>query len=125
MARFGRSQPPPPHLARFAVPTTSDVTIALTGVAATAAVGTLGVLLTLGLTGNAGTGAVGTVSPATSVSVSGNAGTGSVGSVTPSNTHVTPHKGNRELFWDIRGNWQTLCARCHGRKTKSEQLSNR
>jgi 5-methylcytosine-specific restriction protein A len=26
--------------------------------------------------------------------------------------HVTPHKGNQQLFWDRR-NWQSLCTNCH------------
>ena len=30
--------------------------------------------------------------------------------------HIVPHRGDRKLFWD-RGNWQSLCTRCHGRKT--------
>lgn len=30
--------------------------------------------------------------------------------------HITPHRGNRELFWD-QSNWQGLCFACHGRKT--------
>lgn len=34
--------------------------------------------------------------------------------------HVTPHKGNPELFWD-EANWQSLCHRCHSRKTRAEQ----
>lgn len=30
--------------------------------------------------------------------------------------HIKPHKGDQELFWD-RSNWQSLCKRCHDRKT--------
>lgn len=30
--------------------------------------------------------------------------------------HVVPHRGDMQLFWD-KGNWQPLCASCHGRKT--------
>lgn len=30
--------------------------------------------------------------------------------------HITPHKGDMSLFWDIN-NWQSLCTSCHGRKT--------
>ena len=33
--------------------------------------------------------------------------------------HIIPHKGNRELFWDP-ANWQSLCVRCHGKKTMNE-----
>ncbi|MBT3142904.1 HNH endonuclease [Ruegeria litorea] len=33
--------------------------------------------------------------------------------------HITPHKGNRKLFWD-RKNWQALCHPCHSRKTAHE-----
>ena len=35
--------------------------------------------------------------------------------------HIIPHKGDLRLFWDKR-NWQGLCAGCHSRKTRSEQL---
>ncbi|WP_342664986.1 HNH endonuclease [Shimazuella kribbensis] len=30
--------------------------------------------------------------------------------------HITPHKGDRELFWDST-NWQSMCSTCHNRKT--------
>lgn len=30
--------------------------------------------------------------------------------------HVTPHRGDRRLFWD-EANWQALCKPCHSRKT--------
>ena len=33
--------------------------------------------------------------------------------------HITPHKGNQQLFWD-RNNWQPLCKQCHDRKTATE-----
>jgi 5-methylcytosine-specific restriction protein A len=33
--------------------------------------------------------------------------------------HIRPHRGVVALFWD-QTNWQTLCARCHGRKTALE-----
>lgn len=33
--------------------------------------------------------------------------------------HITPHKGDRKLFWD-RKNWQSLCHSCHSRKTARE-----
>ena len=34
--------------------------------------------------------------------------------------HVTPHRGDMELFWDP-DNWQPLCTTCHGRKTAAGQ----
>lgn len=33
--------------------------------------------------------------------------------------HIIPHRGDTKLFWD-QGNWQTLCASCHSRKTARE-----
>lgn len=30
--------------------------------------------------------------------------------------HITPHKGDMQLFWDTN-NWQALCKTCHSRKT--------
>ncbi len=33
--------------------------------------------------------------------------------------HITPHKGDMELFWDT-ANWQGLCKPCHDRKTVLE-----
>ena len=30
--------------------------------------------------------------------------------------HIVPHKGNERLFWD-ENNMQTLCIRCHNKKT--------
>ncbi len=33
--------------------------------------------------------------------------------------HIVPHKGDMELFWDV-GNWQSLCKKCHDRKTATE-----
>lgn len=33
--------------------------------------------------------------------------------------HVTPHRGDMELFWD-RSNWQVLCKSCHDSKTATE-----
>ncbi|MGR3452891.1 HNH endonuclease signature motif containing protein [Pseudooceanicola sp.] len=33
--------------------------------------------------------------------------------------HKVPHKGDRTLFWDPE-NWQSLCHRCHSRKTARE-----
>ena len=34
--------------------------------------------------------------------------------------HVVPHKGDAVLFWDSTGNWQSLCATCHNRKSATE-----
>lgn len=33
--------------------------------------------------------------------------------------HIRPHKGDMVLFWN-RNNWQSLCSRCHKRKTVRE-----
>lgn len=33
--------------------------------------------------------------------------------------HIQPHRGNLELFWD-QSNWQSLCTKCHNRKTAAE-----
>jgi 5-methylcytosine-specific restriction protein A len=33
--------------------------------------------------------------------------------------HITPHKGDKELFWDKK-NWQSLCKYHHDVKTASE-----
>ena len=33
--------------------------------------------------------------------------------------HITPHKGDRERFWN-RDNWQPLCKPCHDAKTARE-----
>ncbi|WP_091742622.1 HNH endonuclease signature motif containing protein [Marininema mesophilum] len=43
------------------------------------------------------------------------------GRLTPATVvdHVVPHKGDTGLFWD-KGNWQSLCKRCHDRKTATE-----
>lgn len=30
--------------------------------------------------------------------------------------HITPHRGDKGLFWD-KDNWQSLCHVCHSRKT--------
>lgn len=67
----------------LAEPAAGGVSAALTGVAGTGSVGTVGVSVSKALTGNAGTGAAGTVTPNTSVGITGNAGTGSVGTVAP------------------------------------------
>lgn len=33
--------------------------------------------------------------------------------------HITPHKGNMELFWSV-DNWQPMCKSCHDSKTATE-----
>ena len=33
--------------------------------------------------------------------------------------HHIPHKGNIKKFWDV-SNWQSLCVRCHNKKTATE-----
>lgn len=33
--------------------------------------------------------------------------------------HVTPHRGDKVLFWD-ENNWQSLCKSCHDKKTMKE-----
>lgn len=35
--------------------------------------------------------------------------------------HVVPHEGDVDRFWDEEGNWQSLCATCHARKTRAGQ----
>ena len=32
--------------------------------------------------------------------------------------HVTPHRGDPALFWDV-ANWQSLCRSCHSAKTRA------
>jgi len=34
--------------------------------------------------------------------------------------HVQPHRGDRQRFWDVHGNWQALCRACHARKSQQE-----
>lgn len=43
------------------------------------------------------------------------------GRLTPATVvdHIIPHKGDMELFWDTN-NHQSLCKRCHDRKTAKE-----
>ena len=31
--------------------------------------------------------------------------------------HIVPHKGDWSLFWDFRGNVQSMCTPCHSKKT--------
>jgi len=33
--------------------------------------------------------------------------------------HIIPHRGDKALFWD-ENNWQSLCKRCHDKKTMAE-----
>jgi 5-methylcytosine-specific restriction protein A len=33
--------------------------------------------------------------------------------------HIIPHKGNINIFWNV-SNWQSLCKRCHDKKTATE-----
>jgi 5-methylcytosine-specific restriction protein A len=33
--------------------------------------------------------------------------------------HITPHKGDERLFWDV-ANWSACCKPCHDRKTALE-----
>ena len=35
--------------------------------------------------------------------------------------HIKPHHGDPALFWD-RDNWQSLCHRCHSKKTGREDM---
>jgi 5-methylcytosine-specific restriction protein A len=43
------------------------------------------------------------------------------GQLTPAQVvdHITPHKGDYKLFWDVR-NWQSLCCSHHNEKTARE-----
>ena len=34
--------------------------------------------------------------------------------------HITPHRGSKALFWDMR-NWQALCKPCHNRHKQREE----
>ncbi len=34
--------------------------------------------------------------------------------------HIIPHKGDMQLFWDTKKNWQSLCKHCHSKKTMKE-----
>jgi 5-methylcytosine-specific restriction protein A len=35
--------------------------------------------------------------------------------------HIEPHRGDMEKFWDLEGNCQALCFRCHQSKTARGQ----
>jgi 5-methylcytosine-specific restriction enzyme A len=34
--------------------------------------------------------------------------------------HITPHRGDKNLFWD-RTNWQPLCTSCHNRHKQQQE----
>jgi len=36
--------------------------------------------------------------------------------------HITPHKGDLELFWNP-DNWQALCSHCHSRYKQQQEQS--
>lgn len=38
--------------------------------------------------------------------------------------HIVPHQGDHELFWS-ECNWQSLCKRCHSKKTVRERMGTR
>jgi hypothetical protein len=65
-----------------------DVTVGLTGVSATGAIGTLGVALAIGLSGLAATGAAGSATHTATVPISGVSATASPGALSPSTTLV-------------------------------------
>lgn len=35
--------------------------------------------------------------------------------------HIVPHKGDQQLFWDVEGNWQSLCKPHHDRDKQREE----
>lgn len=37
--------------------------------------------------------------------------------------HVTPHRGDDEMFWD-QTNWQALCAPCHSSRKQREEAAH-
>lgn len=37
--------------------------------------------------------------------------------------HITPHRGNKALFWSV-ANWQPLCKDCHDRHKQREERAN-
>jgi 5-methylcytosine-specific restriction protein A len=48
------------------------------------------------------------------------------GKLTPSTVvdHIKPYRGDKVLFWN-EGNWQSLCRKCHDRKTRTrDQLQS-
>lgn len=78
LGRFRKTRRP-----NISNPPAPDVTLGLTGIGGTGAVGTVGLTHTQALTGNAATGAVGTVAPTSPNALTGNAGTGAAGTVAP------------------------------------------
>ncbi len=36
--------------------------------------------------------------------------------------HIKPHRGNMNLFWDVR-NWQSVCKKCHDRHKQKQEKS--
>jgi len=66
----------------------ADVTLALTGVAATGQIGDLGDSVSYALTGNAATGSVGSLGDEVSYALTGVAATGGAGSIIPSTTYA-------------------------------------
>lgn len=80
MAIHGRDFPIRPHLSRSV---SRNVTVAVTGVSATASVGTVGVALAIALTGVAATAGVGTVAPSAEVPITGVSVTASAGVASP------------------------------------------
>ncbi len=39
--------------------------------------------------------------------------------------HIIPHRGDMNLFWNQKNNWQSLCKSCHSRKTMKELNENK
>lgn len=39
--------------------------------------------------------------------------------------HIIPHRGDQELFWDSKGNWQSLCKPCHNSPKQSAEKRGR
>lgn len=35
--------------------------------------------------------------------------------------HIIPHRGDRDLFWDIKNNWQPLCTPCHSKSKQRKE----
>ena len=39
--------------------------------------------------------------------------------------HIIAHRGNQTLFWDSKGNWQSLCINCHSSRKQSLERRDR